>query len=567
MIKMKNLQMAIMAGTLSFISCVSFSEPVRNDFDLDDDGLIEINDLGDLNEIRNNINGKTLYGQSVGCPASGCIGFELTSDLDFDTNGDGLADSLDDFWNEGKGWLPLPFNSSSNVVFDGNGHTLYNLFINRPSGNNGLFGYVYLAQLRNINIVNSVVSSPMVSSTGILAGSIRDSDVINGSFSGTVSSGGSYTGGVVGYSFDSTITDVSFSGSVSGNSGTGGVAGYIRGTQILRAYSSGQLTATGEGTGGVIGNIYGLSSLEDCSSSMQVSGSGHLGGLVGKIQSSSNVIRRCSATGNVAGTLSSVGGLIGSGYGVTITASYTTGNVTTLGSWNGGLAGTLVNSVVTESYATGDATGKYRVGGLVGYAANTQVSYSFSIGDVYVTDPNDIPNSFTNGYSGGFIGDAQNTAIIACYSTGSVLPGNGVDRIDSYAGSFIGVMSSGSSIRASYTVGYAYDEDEEDSGLTGWSDLSNFDIESTYWSVGSAQPYLGGFSMITLQCPTAENSTSCSASSSVLYENWGIYTYQNEDGVTVPYWDFGTSSQLPGLNIGGVVYRDNNADGVLDMFQ
>ena len=42
----------------------------RSDYDLDDNGLIEIHDLADLHEIRNNLDGFTLYGDSSGCPAA-----------------------------------------------------------------------------------------------------------------------------------------------------------------------------------------------------------------------------------------------------------------------------------------------------------------------------------------------------------------------------------------------------------------------------------------------------------------------------------------------------------------
>ena len=98
--------------SLLFTSLYSFAESGRADYDLDDDGLIEINDLADLDEIRNNLDGTSLYENTAGCPAAGCNGFELTSDLDFDTNEDGQMDSSDGYWNPneegvGEGWVPL----------------------------------------------------------------------------------------------------------------------------------------------------------------------------------------------------------------------------------------------------------------------------------------------------------------------------------------------------------------------------------------------------------------------------------------------------------------------------
>ena len=91
------LLMPMILGCLIMPS--AFAESGRADYDLDDDGLIEINSLADLDEIRNNLDGTGLYGDSTGCPVDGCIGFELTTTLDFDTNADGVMDTNDAYWN------------------------------------------------------------------------------------------------------------------------------------------------------------------------------------------------------------------------------------------------------------------------------------------------------------------------------------------------------------------------------------------------------------------------------------------------------------------------------------
>ena len=53
------------------------------DIDKNNNGLIEICDLEGLNEIRNNPSGTGTEQQ--GCPSTGCRGFELTRDLDFNS--------------------------------------------------------------------------------------------------------------------------------------------------------------------------------------------------------------------------------------------------------------------------------------------------------------------------------------------------------------------------------------------------------------------------------------------------------------------------------------------------
>ena len=106
-----------------------------NDYDADDDGLIEVWNLAQLNAIRWDPDGDGSSGNSnyneayplaqsaMGCPASGCRGYELAADLNLDTDGDGEVDSDDDYWNDGAGWQPI--GSSSNrfdAIFDGNGY-------------------------------------------------------------------------------------------------------------------------------------------------------------------------------------------------------------------------------------------------------------------------------------------------------------------------------------------------------------------------------------------------------------------------------------------------------------
>ena len=139
---------------------------VRVDYDRDDDGLIEVADLGRLDAIRFDPDGDANVGSGgspriptpavadaydaaypdrlhgMGCQG-GCIGYELTADLDFDTNGSGTADVGDEFWNDGLGWEPIGgasfrlgqglvgyyTNDFFHAVFEGNGHAISNLFI------------------------------------------------------------------------------------------------------------------------------------------------------------------------------------------------------------------------------------------------------------------------------------------------------------------------------------------------------------------------------------------------------------------------------------------------------
>jgi hypothetical protein len=228
----------LLATLMALMSFSASAENNRADYDVDDDGLIEINDLNDLNEIRNNPQGLTLYGSNYGCPATGCFGFELTKDLDFDTSGDGVFNAADSFWDGGAGWLAIP---EFNAVFDGNGHVIRNLTINRPNMNNqALFGATRGASIRHLGLTD----------VSILAGF--------------------YLGSFVGDAQDTQINGVFSTGKIANRPGTlstlGGIIGVVNSTtatstrvEIANSYSLVDFGGSGYYVGGMIGETRGTS--------------------------------------------------------------------------------------------------------------------------------------------------------------------------------------------------------------------------------------------------------------------------------------------------------------------
>ena len=113
------------------------------DYDTDDDGLVEVSTLAQLEAIRWDADGDGYSDHGgllhegfasalaqMGCPSSGCVGYELAADLDFDTNASGDADEGDEFWNSGHGWVPIGADTHHfSGVLEGNGYTIRNLFI------------------------------------------------------------------------------------------------------------------------------------------------------------------------------------------------------------------------------------------------------------------------------------------------------------------------------------------------------------------------------------------------------------------------------------------------------
>ncbi|MEY4588218.1 MAG: hypothetical protein RL497_294 [Pseudomonadota bacterium] len=113
---------------------------------------------------------------NTGCPEAGCTGFELTQDLEFDTHTDGKMDGQDEYWNEGKGWLPLGHFTGT---FDGNGHHIRNLFINQTNFSVGLFTSLGNATIRRLIIdgpLMSVATTGNREAAGAIAGNASNSN-------------------------------------------------------------------------------------------------------------------------------------------------------------------------------------------------------------------------------------------------------------------------------------------------------------------------------------------------------------------------------------------------------
>ncbi len=265
-----DVSVTIGASTIEFTVSTGF----RPDYDLDDDGLIEINRLEDLDEIRNNLDGAMLYGRSDGCPAiGGCIGFELTADLDFDTNGSGTNDEEDSFYNNNQGWIPIgsiefPFTAD----LEGNGHVIRNLFINTTNSTIqefGLFGGISGSAIRRLVLTGDATFSGInvTSDLPVEVGSVvgEANNIILESVFSTVpitvdlpSTSGNI-GGLIGTTrFSSRINQSVYTGSisVSGDS-TGNHGGFIgdgrNDTQVNNSFSTASVLSSSSFAGGILG--------------------------------------------------------------------------------------------------------------------------------------------------------------------------------------------------------------------------------------------------------------------------------------------------------------------------
>ena len=288
---------------LSLITSQVYAASGRPDYDLDDDGLIEIDDLGDLDEIRNDTTGATLYGENDGCPADGCFGFELTTDLDFDTNGDGEMDENDDYWNDGTGWLPIgnadPNDALSGInafaaIFEGNDFTIYNLYI-RSKGENTLQAMGFIGQSQAVDadaeepsyIQNVRFDGPLTSVsgnyvTGTLLGNATGTIVSNVYVNSYVNSPGGPIGGLIGYAQVVEISGAQVLGVVNGGSNTGGLLGTGEDVRILDSFTLNEIFGN-ESVGGIIGYASDNIEIRTSFSAGDIHGDDDVGGIMGHL--------------------------------------------------------------------------------------------------------------------------------------------------------------------------------------------------------------------------------------------------------------------------------------------
>ena len=382
-----------------------------NFLDVDDNGngLIEIHDAGELNQMRADLTGESFAGDNAGCGGlnsiTTCNGYELTQNISLD----GYAD-----------WEPIGscstgstrvcnnINGFFNTTFDGNGWTINNLtIINSEAKPTGLFGGITsTAVLRNVHIRSGNISGS--NNVGLLVGYARGASISNSSAEGEVTASGFYVGGLVGYGESATITssyvmDITI---VSGGERVGGLVGNGESATITSSYVVDiTILSTRNFVGGLVGFGLGVTITSSYAAGGSVIGGIFVGGLAGQASGSAVVTLSYVEDSHVNAT-SNIGGLVGYGDELEITSSYVGADVVINSTGNsiGGLIGTANNNVViTSSYAAAEYVKEgNNVGGLVGHATATTINDSYwdnqtSGSDVTLTIGNRAPDDVSAG--------------------------------------------------------------------------------------------------------------------------------------------------------------------------
>ena len=283
------------AGTVYALSRVLTKGSPPVDYDSDDDGWIDIKKIAHLDAVRydldgdgdpDEVSGEAAYNDAfdnrlltMGCPSTGCIGYELMNSLDLDV----------DPYNTGAGWTPI--GGAYNAEFHGNNKKIDNLFINANTGWLGLFrdlgsnAEVHNLGLRYVDITNTGTEDRV----GGLAGRSDGGTILGVWVTGSVTSGGARVGGLLGENRGAgagTIGGSFARVAVSGSGSVGGLVGSLFGGEVIASYArGGSVTATGDNVGGLVGaTSKGAGDITISYASVAVSGNANVGGLLGNLQ-------------------------------------------------------------------------------------------------------------------------------------------------------------------------------------------------------------------------------------------------------------------------------------------
>lgn len=298
------------------------------------DGVIEIYDIGDLEQIRED----------------SAREFKLMADLDFSLAGN---------------FSPLP---GTDIIFDGNGFSILGLRVVREGDNNiGFFSQLIRAHVQNLSFVNTIARGE--NHIGVLAGRIIDTEVKNVDVISAEVYAIAHAGGLIGRSESS----------------------YIRNSSVDNAH----LEFTVNFAGGIVGYARESHLTDLRTSNIRIEGNTQMGGIVGGVRRDSTLLD-ASAIGLTiiyTGTNTSyLGGAIGrctaeNDESFPVINDFYVKNAVLRGrNYMGGFAGSLENCIINRGYVTNTEIDSYAsddseldvVGGFVG-----RVHDSSSINEVY----------------------------------------------------------------------------------------------------------------------------------------------------------------------------------------
>ena len=325
---------------------------------------------------------------------------------------------------ENINWIPIGYyNLSSDYktfsgVFNGNGHTISNLYIDNIDNlkSLGLFGLARNAVIKNIIISDATITSQNSVRAGMIAAFANNTDVLNCTANGMIQAIGTL-GGIIGSCTG--ITDTTFVANCVNNvvlentSQTGGILGSCttQGNSVVvieNCINNSDISSWW--AGGISAGIYGKVVVRKCENYGKMQSVQAGGGIIGQIGLHSNYLSNCIVEDciNQEGadiTSYASGGIAGrSGMAIItrcVNNALITGHIVGDTLWAIGIAGGIsgVGGVVSNCYNRGDVTATkdetydidYYVylGGITGFDESPSESHAsnvYNTGNIIIPD-------------------------------------------------------------------------------------------------------------------------------------------------------------------------------------
>ena len=362
------------------------------------------------------------------------------------------------------GTLATPIGTNANPFkgnFDGNGKMI-DITKTVTTMCYGIFGYAGDgANIHDVNVKGSITGGSYQYIGGIVGYAYGTEKshitILNCTNSASISGTGRDRGGIAGYIHYVDILGCSNTASISGSQFLGGIAGTVLFSSVTNCINNGSLTATNSASnvGGICGHVSVdatkvQSFVSGCTNSGTISGGGSAGGILGYSKGQNNglvEVSNCTNKGDVTGTSSSIGGIIGNNTGFTYIANCDNAGTVSGKSKIGGIVGNATYiSIIEDCSNSGDIIDigtNSGVGGIVGYISGSSssrntisrctnsgkvTSSSYNVGGVLgfvtYTDVNQCSNSgvvaATNYAIGGVIGRTNYCTADQCSNTGTI---------------------------------------------------------------------------------------------------------------------------------------------------
>lgn len=317
-------------------------------------------------------------------------GTDMTGDLFIQTADIDMSPSHQ--WENGEGWMPIGgfFHVASIVkkfgfkgTYDGGGHRILNLKVNRPSFDyQGLFGYLNAGEIRNLVVEKADVTGK--ENVGALVAYIHDSQILNCRvIESKVRASDFYAGGLVGYQDKSLIRNCDVQAEVKAQDYLGGIVSWINEGEVRDCLMKGSVEGVAK---------------DDKAARLA-------GGIASYILR--GTIERCASHATV-GSEEKVGGVVGSAVSAKILKCYSTAPSVKGRIYVGGLIGENDNSIIEDCYARTQVSGSQNIGGLLGSSSysDSRVMRCYTVSSVVAEDET---------FAGAFIGIKSTGVVSACY--------------------------------------------------------------------------------------------------------------------------------------------------------